>query len=55
MQQKVFGLRSYCFEEVLEGLSRDVAKRTDIIFSALVADEVDVFRSSDYVEDDGAK
>lgn len=55
MKQEVFGLGGDCLEEVLEGLSRDVAEGTDVVFCTLVADEVDVLWGSDDVEDYGAK
>ena len=55
VQQEVFGIGSYCFEEVFEGFSGDVAEGSDVVLGTLVADEVDVFGSADDVEDYGAK
>jgi hypothetical protein len=52
VEQKVLGLRCDCFKEVLERFPGNKAKGANVVSGSLIADKVDIFRSSYDVEDD---
>lgn len=55
MQQEVFYVREEIAEDFVEWNSLFVAKGLNVVLGSLVADEVDVFWSTDDTENDGSK